>query len=219
MSARQGLGRKAHFVGTKIRSLRKRNNLTLEDLSVRCVQVDAEAAPSVSYLSMIENGKRTPSIEVLELPDVDRPVVSIRVDFPGASPETMDAEVISLLEGVEDIPGTALHAGIQWRWESFPEYLDALERTPLAIDVGTQVPHGAVRAFVMGERGVAHEVAAPEDDPPEAVSAERFMQLMAVDKKVLDGGLRLVLLKGIGDAVVTGEFDPDLLSQTLARAA
>ena len=48
---------------------------------------------------------------------------------------------------------------------------------------------------------------------------ERFLQLMAVDKKVLDGGLRLVLLKGIGDAVVTGEFDPDLLSQTLARAA
>jgi len=53
--------RKAHFLGTKIRSLRKRNNLTLEDLSVRCIQIDAEAAPSVSYLSMIENGKRVPS--------------------------------------------------------------------------------------------------------------------------------------------------------------
>ena len=65
MAVQRGLGRKAHFVGTKIKSLRKRNNLTLEDLSVRCIQVDAEAAPSVSYLSMIENGKRTPSHRLL----------------------------------------------------------------------------------------------------------------------------------------------------------
>ena len=71
--------------------------------------------------------------------------------------------LIGLMEGVEDIPGTALHAGIQWDWETFPEYLDALEKTPLAIDVGTQVPHGAVRAFVMGERGPAREVATPEE--------------------------------------------------------
>ena len=67
MTARQGLRRKAHFLGTKIKSLRKRNNLTLEDLSVRCVQIDAEAGPSVSYLSMIENGKRTPSERLLEI--------------------------------------------------------------------------------------------------------------------------------------------------------
>ena len=61
MTTHKGLRRRAHFLGTKIKSLRKRNNLTLEDLSVRCVQVDAEAAPSVSYLSMIENGRRVPS--------------------------------------------------------------------------------------------------------------------------------------------------------------
>ncbi len=61
MTAQAGVRRKAHFLGTKIRSLRKRHNLTLEDLSVRCIQIDAEAAPSVSYLSMIENGKRVPS--------------------------------------------------------------------------------------------------------------------------------------------------------------
>lgn len=53
--------RKAHFLGTKIRNLRKRNHLTMDDLSARCVQIDAEAAPSVSYISMIENGKRVPS--------------------------------------------------------------------------------------------------------------------------------------------------------------
>lgn len=67
MTAQQGLRRKAHFLGTKIKSLRKRNNLTLEDLSVRCIQIDAEAGPSVSYLSMIENGKRTPSQRLLEI--------------------------------------------------------------------------------------------------------------------------------------------------------
>ena len=47
------------------------------------------------------------------------------------------------MEGVEDIPGTALAEGIDWAWESFPEYLDAVERMPRAIDVGSQVPHGA----------------------------------------------------------------------------
>ena len=56
-----------------------------------------------------------------------------------------------------------MHEGLEWQWESFPEYLDALDKTPLAIDVGTQIPHGAVRAFVMGERGVQHEAATPDD--------------------------------------------------------
>ena len=59
--------RKSHFLGAKFRNLRKRNGLTLQDLSARCIQLDAEIAPSVSYLSMIETGKRTPSVEVLEL--------------------------------------------------------------------------------------------------------------------------------------------------------
>ena len=71
--------------------------------------------------------------------------------------------LIGLMEGVEDIPGTALAEGITWGWESFPEYLDALDRLPHAVDVGTQVPHGAVRAYVMGERGARNEPATPED--------------------------------------------------------
>src|SRR6201999_3458777 len=62
-----GLIRQGHFLGSKLRSLRKRNGLTLDELSARCVQIDAEAAPSVSYLSMVETGKRTPSAETLEL--------------------------------------------------------------------------------------------------------------------------------------------------------
>ena len=59
--------RKGHFLGAKLRDLRKRNGLTLEELSVRCIQRDAERAPSVSYLSMIESGKRVPSAELLGL--------------------------------------------------------------------------------------------------------------------------------------------------------
>ncbi len=84
------------------------------------------------------------------------------VGFAPCQPEERDW-LIGLMEGVEDIPGTALHEGIQWEWETFPEYLDALERRDLAIDVGTQVPHGAVRTFVMGRRGANHEIASPEE--------------------------------------------------------
>src|SRR5260221_972574 len=60
-----GLIRPGHFLGTKLRSLRKRNGLTLDELSARCVQIDAAAAPSVSYLSMVETGKRMPSADML----------------------------------------------------------------------------------------------------------------------------------------------------------
>src|SRR6202035_3897512 len=71
--------------------------------------------------------------------------------------------LIGLMEGVEDIPGTALAEGMTWDWESFPEYLDALERRRYTVDVGTQIAHGAVRAYVMGPRGARNEPAAPDD--------------------------------------------------------
>lgn len=71
--------------------------------------------------------------------------------------------LIQLMEGVEDIPGTALAEGIRWKWESFPEYLDALDAMPRAVDVGAQIPHGAVRAYVMGERGAKNEKAEPHE--------------------------------------------------------
>ncbi|CAA0095691.1 putative protein [Halioglobus japonicus] len=84
------------------------------------------------------------------------------VGFAPCKPQQRDW-LIGLMEGVEDIPGTALHEGIQWDWETFPEYLDVLEKKLLALDVGTQIPHGAVRAYVMGKRGVEHAEASPEE--------------------------------------------------------
>ena len=67
--------------------------------------------------------------------------------------------LVQLMEGVEDIPGAALSEGIQWGWETFPEYLDALDSRHYAMDVGTQIPHGSLRGYVMGERGAKNEPA------------------------------------------------------------
>ncbi len=64
--------------------------------------------------------------------------------------------LIALLEGVEDIPGTALAEGLTWDWETFPEYLDALARRQFSVDIGAHVPHAALRAYVMGDRGGDH---------------------------------------------------------------
>ena len=82
--------------------------------------------------------------------------------------------LINLMEGVEDIPGSVLAEGIDFCWESYPEYLDALERTPRTMDVGGQLAHGALRFYVMGERGADHSEV-PGDgelDRIEALTAE-----------------------------------------------
>jgi N-acyl-D-amino-acid deacylase len=84
------------------------------------------------------------------------------VGFAPAAPDR-HAWLIGLMEGVEDIPGAALADGIVWGWETFPEYLDFLDGVPKMLDIGTQVPHGAVRAYVMGERGAKNEPATPDD--------------------------------------------------------
>ena len=77
------------------------------------------------------------------------------VGFAPAAPDR-HAWLISLLEGVEDIPGTALAEGLTWDWETFPEYLDSLDAKPHTVDIGAHVPHAAVRTYVMGDRGADH---------------------------------------------------------------
>ena len=77
------------------------------------------------------------------------------VGFAPVKPDKTDY-LINLMEGVEDIPGTVLSEGVTFDWESFPEYLDALESTPRVMDIGAQVPHAALRFYVMGDRGADH---------------------------------------------------------------
>ena len=74
-----------------------------------------------------------------------------------------ETELVELMEGVEDIPGIALYEGIEWNWETFPQYLDLLATKRWSMDVGTHIPHGAVRAYVMGERGIRNEASSAAD--------------------------------------------------------
>jgi N-acyl-D-aspartate/D-glutamate deacylase len=72
-------------------------------------------------------------------------------------------KLIKLMEGVEDIPGTALHEGLTWDWESFPDYLDALEKMPRTIDIAAMMPHDPLRVYVMGDRAVFSQHATQDD--------------------------------------------------------
>ena len=86
---------------------------------------------------------------------------------PGAEPY-----LINLMEGVEDIPETVLSEGLDFRWESFAQYLDVLASTPRVMDIGAQVPHGALRFYVMGDRGADHT------EVPTSVEIERMGELL-----------------------------------------
>ena len=88
------------------------------------------------------------------------------VGFAPAAPDR-HGFLISLMEGVEDIPETALSEGLPWDWESLPQYFDSVDRRPHAVDIGAQVPHAALRAYVMGERGADHET----DPTPDEITA------------------------------------------------
>ena len=121
------------------------------------------------------------------------------VGFAPAAPDR-HKWLIELMEGVEDIPGTALAEGMKWNWETFPEYLDALEEMPRTVDVGTHVPHGAVRAYVLGDR-----------EKPGAVPTAEDIKAMAdiVEEGVRAGALgfstsRTVLHRSIDGEVVPG---------------
>jgi N-acyl-D-aspartate/D-glutamate deacylase len=92
------------------------------------------------------------------------------VGFAPAKPDK-HGFLIALLEGVEDIPGTALAEGLTWDWESFPDYLDALGRRRYTMDVAAHIPHAALRAYVMGDRGADHTI------PPTDAEIAKMEQL------------------------------------------
>ena len=107
--------------------------------------------------------------------------------------------LIGLMEGVEDIPGTALHEGMAFDWETFPEYLDALERLPRSIDVGAHATHGALRAYVMGERGARNEAATADDIAEMA---------RLVEEAVRAGALGFSTSRTMGHRAIDGEPVP-----------
>jgi N-acyl-D-aspartate/D-glutamate deacylase len=116
--------------------------------------------------------------------------------------------LIELMEGVEDIPGSALAEGLKWEWETFGEYLDALERMPRAVDIGTQIPHAAVRGYVMGDRALE----APTGDDLEAMGH-------AVSDGLQAGALGLSFGRTAGHRSATGEYVPGTFSEEDELAA
>jgi N-acyl-D-amino-acid deacylase len=138
------------------------------------------------------------------------------VGFAPVQPEKR-SWLIGLMEGVEDIPGTALHDGIRWAWETFPEYLDALDATPTALDVAALAPHGAIRAYVMGERGAKNEPASPEDIERIAAIVQEAVEAGAVGVSTS----RTILHTAVDGEPVPGTFaaEDELFAMGHALAA
>jgi N-acyl-D-aspartate/D-glutamate deacylase len=123
--------------------------------------------------------------------------------------------LINLMEGVEDIPETVLSEGVTFDWESFPQYLDALAATPKVIDIGAQVPHGALRFYVMGERGADHA------EPPTPEEIESMGALL--EEALRAGALGFTTSRTIKHRAKDGRFTPGLTAHEpelfgLARA-
>jgi N-acyl-D-aspartate/D-glutamate deacylase len=125
----------------------------------------------------------------------------------GFAPVRPDAHprLISLMEGVEDIPGAVLDEGIDWSWESFGEYLDAVERRPHDIDLCAQLPHGALRLYVMGERAAQLEDATPDD-----IDAMRGL----ATKALRDGAIGFSTSRTLNHRTANGDPTPSLRART-----
>ncbi len=131
------------------------------------------------------------------------------VGFAPCKPEDRDV-LVQLMEGVEEIPGSVMAEGIPWSWESFPEYMDALDGMERDIDVAAFLPHGPLRVYVMGERGVNREAATPDDiEKMKALLTEG----VAAGAMGLSSSRTLLHLSSTGDHVPTFEAAADEMKQ------
>ena len=122
------------------------------------------------------------------------------VGFAPCKPDERDL-LVKLMEGVEDIPEVVLTEGLPWNWESFEDYLNSLDGREYDLDVVTQVPHAAVRTYVMGERAVRHEQATPEE-------CQQMGQIAAAGIKA--GALGFSTSRTINHRTLAGEYTPTL---------
>ncbi len=122
------------------------------------------------------------------------------VGFAPCRPESRDM-LVKLMEGVEDLPEAVLTEGLPWNWESFPEYLDALDQRPYDMDIATQVPHAALRVHVMGRRGFEREPATAED---------RAEMARLAREGIAAGALGFSTSRAIAHKTLAGEPTPTL---------
>lgn len=120
------------------------------------------------------------------------------VGFAPVKPQDRD-KLIGLMEGIEDIPGTVLHEGLDWSWETFGEYLDVLEARPHDIDLATQVPHAALRFWAMGDRAAALEPATKDEIAEMAQLAKEAIE---------DGAIGFTTSRTINHKSRSGEVTP-----------
>ena len=113
--------------------------------------------------------------------------------------------LIELMEGVEDIPGVALHEGLSWDWESFEDYMDHLSARQFDMDIGAQLPHAAMRVYVMGQRGADREPATPDD----------VAQMKAITSRAIQAGaLGFTTSRTLNHRSAKGEPTPTLTAET-----
>lgn len=124
------------------------------------------------------------------------------VGFAPCRPDQRDT-LVKLMEGIEDIPEVVMVEGLPWNWETFPEYLDALEQRRLDIDVAAQIPHSALRVYVMGERAARRE-------PPTGEDLAAMRRLVA--EGIAAGGFGVTTSRNVMHRTRAGELAPSLYS-------
>ena len=131
------------------------------------------------------------------------------VGFAPCKPEQRDI-LVKVMEGVEDVPEVVMTEGLPWNWETFPQYLDALDARSFDVDVAAQLPHSALRVFVMGDRAAGHE-------PPSADDLSQMRRLTA--EAIRAGALGVSTSRNMLHRTKAGELAPSLFSEEDELAA